>query len=351
VRIRRGDAPSVGRALVARRASMLFVSGLLAAATLVLRPGIPPVQAAADSQCFTSPYCTTVTFTLSGNGEGSVVGTDGTFGAPNGTISCQRSRGTTTGTCSYEYYVGLGKTRALFYTVAPGSLSEACAPGTDSCTTSPQSLGAVIGPQETLGEGFEMRLLLPVTISVARDGDGGGKVTSTPSGIVCGSSCDSEFGLGGPVTLVAKPNASSSFVSWSAGPCQGQAATCNFIALSDATITATFGAKTSAAPTVKPTKSPRPSASSATGPTSSPTAEPAGFLSPLPVTPTATTEGPPSIAPTSPAASATPDPAGQATADAQNSSGVSDTIILAGAIVLAALIVAGGLAVSRRKVT
>lgn len=50
--------------------------------------------------------------------------------------------------------------------------------------------------------------------------DGGGSVYSEPSGIDCGSICNSGFEAGSTVTLVAKPNPTFRFKRWS-GDCSG----------------------------------------------------------------------------------------------------------------------------------
>ena len=58
------------------------------------------------------------------------------------------------------------------------------------------------------------------TLSVSTAGSGGGKVSSQPGGIDCGSDCSQDFLKGTQVTLTATPDAGSMFVSWS-GACSG----------------------------------------------------------------------------------------------------------------------------------
>jgi uncharacterized repeat protein (TIGR01451 family) len=53
------------------------------------------------------------------------------------------------------------------------------------------------------------------TLTVTRAGSGSGTVTSTPVGIDCGSTCTYTFTAGTVVTLVATPDASSTFAGWS----------------------------------------------------------------------------------------------------------------------------------------
>ena len=52
------------------------------------------------------------------------------------------------------------------------------------------------------------------TLSVSKKGNGGGKVTSTPTGIDCGADCSKDYEQGKIITLEASPNAGSIFVNW-----------------------------------------------------------------------------------------------------------------------------------------
>jgi Interleukin-like EMT inducer/Divergent InlB B-repeat domain len=62
-----------------------------------------------------------------------------------------------------------------------------------------------------------------VMLTVQRTGLGSGQVTSSPTGISCGSDCSEIYDLGTQVTLTATPDAGSRFVAWSicndTGPC------------------------------------------------------------------------------------------------------------------------------------
>jgi hypothetical protein len=55
------------------------------------------------------------------------------------------------------------------------------------------------------------------TLTVTRQGTGGGTVTSSPAGISCGSDCSQSYVAGTTVTLGAAPNLGSRFDGWS-GP-------------------------------------------------------------------------------------------------------------------------------------
>ncbi len=59
------------------------------------------------------------------------------------------------------------------------------------------------------------------TLSVSKAGNGSGTVTSSPSGIRCGSRCSHGFTFGTQVKLTATPASGSLFAGWSGGGCSG----------------------------------------------------------------------------------------------------------------------------------
>ena len=79
----------------------------------------------------------------------------------------------------------------------------------------------------------------PVTLTVQLAGTGTGTVTSSPSGINCGTTCSASFPVGTQVTLTAMPATGSAFVGWSGGACTGQA-TCTLKLTAAASTTASF---------------------------------------------------------------------------------------------------------------
>jgi aryl-phospho-beta-D-glucosidase BglC (GH1 family) len=76
------------------------------------------------------------------------------------------------------------------------------------------------------------------TLTVTKAGNGGGTVTSTPSGINCGSTCSANFNGGTSVTLTATPAGGSTFAGWS-GACAGTGS-CTVSMTQARSVTATF---------------------------------------------------------------------------------------------------------------
>ena len=79
-------------------------------------------------------------------------------------------------------------------------------------------------------------------LTVTKGGTGSGTVTSSPSGINCGSDCSEAYNAGTPVTLTASPDTSSAFAGWS-GACTGTG-TCPVTMDAAKSVTATFNKQT-----------------------------------------------------------------------------------------------------------
>ncbi|MFM8944798.1 MAG: S8 family serine peptidase [Actinomycetota bacterium] len=162
----------------------------------------------------------TIAVTKSGTGSGTVTS------SPSG-ISCGA-------TCSANFLYGT--TVTLTATAASGSVFTGWSGDgggtTTTCTlpaNSARSVGASFAPAATL------------TVSKTSLGAGAGTITSTPSGISCGSVCSARFAVGTTVTLAAVASTGSVFVGWSANCTLGTAATiCQTTMDAAKTVTATF---------------------------------------------------------------------------------------------------------------
>ena len=79
---------------------------------------------------------------------------------------------------------------------------------------------------------------------MAKTGQGGGRVTSSPAGIDCGQMCVATFANGTTVTLTASPNRRSRFGGWS-GDCSGTGA-CVLSLTANHSVTARFARRLAA---------------------------------------------------------------------------------------------------------
>jgi hypothetical protein len=103
------------------------------------------------------------------------------------------------------------------------------------------------------GSNFRMFVEFPNTLTVNKIGNG--TITSSPTGIDCGTVCSASFNDGEVVTLTAQPDLNSVFSpGWSGGACTGTG-TCIATLNADTTVTATFTAVQAGIPkiSVKPT--------------------------------------------------------------------------------------------------
>ncbi|EDN72333.1 conserved hypothetical protein [Beggiatoa sp. SS] len=77
----------------------------------------------------------------------------------------------------------------------------------------------------------------PNTLKVQLQGNG--TITSSPSGINCGTDCDEQYTPNTSITLTATPDKDYVFANWSEA-CQGNTATCTVNMSADQSVTATF---------------------------------------------------------------------------------------------------------------
>ena len=82
-------------------------------------------------------------------------------------------------------------------------------------------------------------LINPQSLTIAKSGNGTGTVTSSPSGILCGSDCAEFYTYDEVVTLTASPDSNSTFNGWSETGCPGTG-TCDVTMDQARSVTATF---------------------------------------------------------------------------------------------------------------
>lgn len=83
--------------------------------------------------------------------------------------------------------------------------------------------------------------IIRYTLTVNKSGTGEGTVTSSPSGINCGSDCKEAYKSGTVVTLSATADTGSNFTGWSGGGCEGNGQ-CVVTINATKTVTANFSA-------------------------------------------------------------------------------------------------------------
>lgn len=90
---------------------------------------------------------------------------------------------------------------------------------------------------------FVQRKNTPKTLTITKAGNGSGTVTSSPTGISCGSTCSKSYAHGTSVTLTATPSTGSNFTGWSGSGCSGTG-TCTVSMTENRSVTANFTLKT-----------------------------------------------------------------------------------------------------------
>ena len=206
---------------------ILSVSGSSSNCVLQLQPGsnvnIDPTTGnvlaavAQGSNCPEISGNATLAVSKNGTGTGTVTST------PSG-ISCGS-------TCSAGFPSGTSVT--LNAAAGSGSAfagwSGACT-GIGGCTVSMTQSQSVTAT---------FNLATTFALTVTKGGSGSGTVTSTPSGINCGSTCTSNFVQGTGVVLSASATSGSTFAGWSGEGCSGTG-TCSVTMSQARSVTATF---------------------------------------------------------------------------------------------------------------
>jgi hypothetical protein len=154
-----------------------------------------------QAQSVTATFIRQVSLTVAAAGTGG-----GTVTGPGG-ISCP-------GVCSATFDAGtpIALSASADATSTFSGWSGACSGAACSFTLNSSSTATATFTR--------IRYALTVTVG----GNGGGTVTSVPAGIVCSTgTCSALFDAGTPVSLVATPDATSTFGGWS-GACAGAGA-------------------------------------------------------------------------------------------------------------------------------
>jgi hypothetical protein len=125
-------------------------------------------------------------------------------------------------------------------------IADSAFPGTTSLATVNTTTGAlnIVGTTSRFTTlAFKDGTPTPTyQLTVIPEGSGSGSVTSSPSGIDCGTTCQFAFNTGAQVTLTAAAGASSQFSHWS-GACSGVQLTCTVAVNAMTTVRANFTAE------------------------------------------------------------------------------------------------------------
>lgn len=93
---------------------------------------------------------------------------------------------------------------------------------------------------------WQFRTVGPLyNLTVLKSGNGSGFVTSTPSFIECGDTCQAEISANTQITLEATAGDNSEFTGWSGDFCNGDTGPCSIVITDDTTVTANFSQRNS----------------------------------------------------------------------------------------------------------
>ncbi len=143
--------------------------------------------------------------------------------------------------CQENYTVNT----AVTLTATPNS-DASFAGWAGACTGTANTCTVTMSAAKNVTATFTSNAVEQFTLNVSTVGTGKGNVSSTPSGIACGSAgtdCTETYAANTQVTLSATPNSGSSFAGWS-GACSGSSSTCTVTLDQARTVQASFTATT-----------------------------------------------------------------------------------------------------------
>ena len=131
--------------------------------------------------------------------------------------------------CTETYYAG-----TVVTLTAAADAGSAFAGWSGACTGSGNCV-VTVDAAKSVTAAFTLN---PNTLTVTKDGNGSGTLTSSPAGINCGLTCAASYDSNTVVALTATPSTGSAFTGWS-GACTGTGA-CNVTMDAAKSVTATF---------------------------------------------------------------------------------------------------------------
>ena len=150
---------------------------------------------------------------------------------------------TSGGTGDVDLYVRFGQspTRSAYDCLSDNyGNTESCAASNPTAGTYYIMLeGYVAFSGLTLTASYQTTATQNYTLTVTRQGTGSGTVTSSPTGINCGSTCSASYAAGTSVTLSALPASGSTFGGWG-GACSGTNSSCTVSMSAARSVTARF---------------------------------------------------------------------------------------------------------------
>jgi hypothetical protein len=143
-------------------------------------------------------------------------------------------------TCGSGCQVLFNEDTAVTLTASPAPGSAFAGWSGAGCSGTSTTCTVLMSEDQTVTARFDTVPEPTHTLTVgANPGAGAGDVTSSPSGIDCGTTCSSAFDDGTVVTLIAVPAPGSTFAGWS-GACSGLSGQCEVTIGPDQSVTATF---------------------------------------------------------------------------------------------------------------